>query len=196
MSGRWEEAHHRRGFNNPTPKHRHPGSRLPGSESLTAMPRTWGRLLAIGAKESEPYRRIELDLPEVAIGRGEGSYERIATILSPRRTAASQRTQRTPHWLRWTTTTTSFPSYHVWWPRCGLRTAPPMARSSTRKGSARARVRLTQNDEIGSSAHAVARAAALRLHLPRLSVGARAPRARCATAAATDRARHAARPSR
>ena len=42
------------------------------------MPRTWGRLLAIGAKESEPYRRIELDLPEVAIGRGEGSYERIA----------------------------------------------------------------------------------------------------------------------
>ena len=38
---------------------------------------TWGRLLAIGAKEKEAYRRVELDCAEVVIGRKEGVTERI-----------------------------------------------------------------------------------------------------------------------
>ena len=38
----------------------------------------WGRLLAIGAKEKEAYRRIEIDKVELAIGRKETCQERIS----------------------------------------------------------------------------------------------------------------------
>ena len=45
------------------------------------MPETWGRLLAIGAKEPEPYRKVNLTAPEAAVGRKEGCHEKIGDDL-------------------------------------------------------------------------------------------------------------------
>lgn len=38
----------------------------------------WGRLLCIGGKEAQAYRRIDIDKVELVIGRKEGCGERIA----------------------------------------------------------------------------------------------------------------------
>ena len=41
------------------------------------MAAPWGRLLAIGAREADAYRRVSLLTPEVTIGRREGCPERL-----------------------------------------------------------------------------------------------------------------------
>ena len=46
--------------------------------ALISMAPPWGRLLAIGSKETEPYRKIDLTTPEALVGRKDGCLEKIS----------------------------------------------------------------------------------------------------------------------
>ena len=45
---------------------------------VMASPICWSRLLAVGSKEAEPYRKVDLSTPQTLIGRKDGCHEKIS----------------------------------------------------------------------------------------------------------------------